>query len=231
MGSNEEERNTAADDAGPRKRQRFDRTLGTPPSSLGAQSDSSGMQAQRSALLHVATAIDTVFFESRLPRDSMHAMMLLVYDTTEHRPNEVGPLRHSVSQVPRLTVLGINDEVNLTILDAACRHMLPRPDGVPPPPPCSVEFIQKQEGEPLAKTVRARNSQNVNDVSSQPTRNPPTNANVQRNNITPGALENARHGPAYSGPTPASAQDSGEVGQEENIILERRQSESSEEDA
>ena len=200
VASNEEERMELAEGTGPRQKRRFDRLLGVSPSSIGAQMDKSGMDAQRSALLHTAKSIDTIHFPDRLASQPMHGLVLIAFDNVKHRPSEFGPLFHTSALVPRLTILGANAADTRTILRKACDQLLDLQGRTKPA--CKVETIYFKEGQKLATTVSARNKLQL---TEHPARNTATNVVVQRNNITPSARANAGGSPSYTGETPASA--------------------------
>lgn len=117
------------------------RSLGVPPPSIGAQSDSGSRKAEMSAIDHCASAIMTMHFPSSDPETPINTMMLVILDEVLEQIGLGGRLRHGPAPIPRLAMLAFDEATARRILEKLNEQFLFRDDETDPPSPCIKEQL------------------------------------------------------------------------------------------
>ena len=190
------------------------RKQGEPPKAPRFQFDANAIRNVISTIMHVATSIQTIQFVPKpqqqsdeeedtndeeaapLPEPPMHSMMLIILDEGEKQTNvSGGGLNNRRAAKPKLTVVAHDAATAEKIFSVA--HDAHRTDADGDAPYTKV-FVGKKEGMTLIESC-AQYCDQLTAGRKQPSRSGETNANVQRNHITPRALNEAQISPPYSG--------------------------------
>ena len=184
---------------------KYIRKFGTPPNTVGQQTDSASRLSVASALAQVGKHIDTIHFPNNDDSEQpVHSMVLVILNEVEKQTNKTGSKCNPGKKADKseLTVLAYDNETCVKVIKALCDQFLETEDDdngefVPliAQRPFNEHIIFKNENQTLRESVETYLDLHSDGTWRQPKRKVRSNNEIQAS-ITPGA--NTQQRPVFT---------------------------------